>query len=309
MTQNPHRPEATAHSLVVDGLRKTLGGKVVLNGVSFVAEPGRVIGLLGPNGAGKTTTLKALSGLTVLDAGSVRYGNMSWENLPPTIGGLCAVFEQSGVSNLAKAGSHLTALARYYGKSTADVASVAEQVGLSAALRKRVATYSLGMRRRLGLAEVLLAEPRWVLLDEPMNGLDPEGMMWLRGTIDTLRRSGCVVVISSHLLNEISSLIDDVVVMRAGKVLFSGTQHQMLTSVGDWVTPREIRDPRLEEVCREMGVVIVSSDAGTPIIAREDLERMRTAVGSHQDLPATDQIQMSLQQAYFLMLQREEARQ
>ena len=212
----------TPTPLVIDSLTKVYGEVTALRDVSFSAVPGRVTGFLGPNGAGKTSTLRILLGLNRPTAGSAlidgrRYRDL--ENPAHRVGGsLSADVFHPGRSGRA----HLLALALAAGIDRARVDLVLEQVGLSAAARRPVGGYSLGMRQRLGLASALLGDPAALVLDEPINGLDPDGIRWMRSLLRSLASEGRTVLLSSHVLSEVQQTVDDVVVIRHGRVVFDG---------------------------------------------------------------------------------------
>lgn len=213
----------TPTPLVIDSLTKVYGEVTALRDVSFSAAPGRVTGFLGPNGAGKTSTLRILLGLNRPTAGSALIDGQRYRDLEkPALrvgGSLSADVFHPGRSGRA----HLLALAIAAGIDRARVGLVLEQVGLSAAARRPVGGYSLGMRQRLGLASALLGDPAALVLDEPINGLDPDGIRWMRGLLRSLAAEGRTVLLSSHVLSEVQQTVDDVVVIRHGRIVFDGT--------------------------------------------------------------------------------------
>lgn len=213
----------TPTPLVVDSLTKVYGEVTALRDVSFSAVPGRVTGFLGPNGAGKTSTLRILLGLNRPTSGTalihgVRYREL--ENPAKRVGGSLSsdVFHPG-----RSARAHLSALALAAGIDRARVDTVLEQVGLTGAARRPVGGYSLGMRQRLGLASALLGDPAALVLDEPINGLDPDGIRWMRSLLRSLAAEGRTVLLSSHVLSEVQQTVDDVVVIRHGRIVFDGT--------------------------------------------------------------------------------------
>ncbi len=212
----------TPTPLVIDSLTKVYGEVTALRDVSFSAAPGRVTGFLGPNGAGKTSTLRILLGLNRPTAGSALIDGRRYRDLESPArrvgGSLSADVFHPGRSGRA----HLLALALAAGIDRARVDLVLEQVGLSAAARRPVGGYSLGMRQRLGLASALLGDPAALVLDEPINGLDPDGIRWMRSLLRSLADEGRTVLLSSHVLSEVQQTVDDVVVIRHGRVVFDG---------------------------------------------------------------------------------------
>jgi ABC-2 type transport system ATP-binding protein len=196
---------------------KRYGPIVAVDDLSFEIRPGAVTGFLGPNGAGKTTTLRMLLGLAEPTAGTAmifgrRYGEL--ENPLATVG---AVLETSGFHPWRSARHHLRMIAAAAGIPGERVNEVLRLVGLGHAARRRVGSFSLGMRQRLGVAAALLGRPRLLILDEPANGLDPEGIRWLRELLRDYVRDGNSVLISSHLLSEVAQTVDDVVIIADGR--------------------------------------------------------------------------------------------
>ncbi len=208
--------------LVIDSLTKVYGEVTALRDVSFSAVPGRVTGFLGPNGAGKTSTLRILLGLNRATAGSALIDGRRYRDLDSPAhrvgGSLSADVFHPGRSGRA----HLLALALAAGIDRVRVDHVLEQVGLSAAARRPVGGYSLGMSQRLGLASALLGDPDALVLDEPINGLDPDGIRWMRALLRSLANEGRTVLLSSHVLSEVQQTVDDVVVIRHGRIVFDG---------------------------------------------------------------------------------------
>ncbi|MBX9471432.1 ATP-binding cassette domain-containing protein [Microcella sp.] len=217
----------TPTPLVIDSLTKVYGEVTALRDVSFTAEPGRVTGFLGPNGAGKTSTLRILLGLNRPTAGSALIDGQRYRDLDRPAhrvgGSLSADVFHPGRSGRA----HLAAFALAAGIDRSRVDTVLEQVGLTHAARRAVGGYSLGMRQRLGLASALLGDPAALVLDEPINGLDPDGIRWMRSLLRSLAAEGRTVLLSSHVLGEVQQTVDDVVVIRHGRIVFDGTLDEL----------------------------------------------------------------------------------
>ncbi|KQV26406.1 ATP-binding cassette domain-containing protein [Yonghaparkia sp. Root332] len=208
--------------LAVERLSKVYGEVTALSDVSFTARPGRVTGFLGPNGAGKTSTLRILLGLNAPTAGTATIAGLPYRALDRPLarvgGSLSADVFHPGRS----ARDHLRALALAAGIPTSRADAVLQQVGLAHAARRAVGGYSLGMRQRLGLASALLGDPDALVLDEPINGLDPDGIRWMRGLLRALADEGRTVLLSSHVLSEVQQTVDDAVVIRRGRIVFDG---------------------------------------------------------------------------------------
>jgi len=222
------RPEAASGAshegrVVVENLTKRFGPVLAVDGLTFSVEPGRVTGFLGPNGAGKTTTLRMLLGLIAPTAGTASIGGRPYRGIrgPQQLVG--SVLEASDVHPGRSGRNHLRVLAPTAGADDRRVDELLELVGLTGAARRRAGGYSLGMRQRLGLAAALLGNPRVLLLDEPSNGLDPEGIRWLRGFLRQLAGEGRTVLVSSHVLSEVQQTVDDVVIIARGQLVQSTT--------------------------------------------------------------------------------------
>lgn len=211
-----------ALGIEVRGLSKSYRGTPVLREVSLDVRPGRVTGLLGPNGAGKTTLLKTIVDLATADSGSVAFDGRPFSQVDRGRGGVVVFFENWSFHPLRTVRAQLGIAAAVLGRSRSSVAEVLDIVGLSAHSRKRIGRLSLGMRRRLALAQVILGEPSCIILDEPLNGLDPEGTQWFRSMIRQLASSGATVIVSSHLLNEAERFVDDIVLLDRGRCVYQG---------------------------------------------------------------------------------------
>ncbi|MFE0748561.1 ABC transporter ATP-binding protein [Gordonia sp. NPDC058843] len=210
-------------AITIDGLTKRFGGLTAVDDLSFTVAPGRVTGFLGPNGSGKTTTLRMLLGLVEPTAGRALIGDRPFRQIPQPAQHVGAALEASSFHPGRTGLGHLKALAPQVGVQTARCREVLDFVGLSQAADRRVGGYSMGMRQRLGLATALLGDPQIILLDEPANGLDPQGIVWLRGLLRSLAHQGRTVLVSSHVLAEVRSTVDDVVVIGSGKLVRAST--------------------------------------------------------------------------------------
>jgi ABC-2 type transport system ATP-binding protein len=216
-------------SVEIRGLTKRFGSVRAVDDLSFTVPSGRVTGLLGPNGAGKTTTLRVLLGLMRPTDGVALIGSQTYVELRAPRRVVGAVLEAEGFHPGRRGRDHLRILAASAGISRTRIDAVLDEVGLTATAGRRVGEYSLGMRQRLGLASALLGEPDVLVLDEPANGLDPEGVAWLRGLLRRLAGEGRTVIVSSHLLSEIAQTVDDVVIISAGRLRFAGPLGELET--------------------------------------------------------------------------------
>jgi ABC-2 type transport system ATP-binding protein len=221
----------------ITGLTKRFGAVTAVEDLSFTVAPGRVTGFLGPNGAGKTTTLRTLLGLERATAGTATIGGARYRDLPrplETVGAaLDAAFHPGRTAR-----NHLRVTATAGGIRPNRVAAVLAQVGMSEFADRRVGGFSLGMRQRLALATTLLGDPRVLVLDEPINGLDPEGIRWIRGFLRSLASEGRTVLVSSHLLSEVQQSVDDVVIISRGRLVKAGS----LAELESEVSPRTVID-------------------------------------------------------------------
>jgi ABC-2 type transport system ATP-binding protein len=206
-------------AIETQGLSKRFGDVVAIDDLSFVAREGAVTGFLGPNGAGKTTTLRMLLGLATPTAGSATIGGHPYGQLADPFRHVGAVLESTGFHPGRQARDHLRVLATAARLPLARVQEVLDQVGLAEAGDRRVKSFSLGMRQRLGLASALLGEPEVLILDEPANGLDPEGVHWLRRFLRGFADQGGTVLVSSHLLAEVAQTVDEVVIIARGRLV------------------------------------------------------------------------------------------
>jgi ABC-2 type transport system ATP-binding protein len=210
-------------AIVARRLTKRFGDVTAVDGLSFEVVPGRVTGFVGPNGAGKSTTLRMLLGLVEPDDGQATILGLPYASLedPITVAG--AVLEVQSFHPLRSGRNHLRVLAAASGIDDARVDEVLEIVGMTAAARRKAGKYSLGMRQRLGLAAALLGDPSVLILDEPANGLDPHGIRWLRTTLRDLAGEGKAVLVSSHQLDEVARMADEVIVIDRGRMLRQGS--------------------------------------------------------------------------------------
>jgi ABC-2 type transport system ATP-binding protein len=233
--------------IVVDDLTKVFRGKVrAVDRLSFTVEPGSITGFLGPNGAGKTTTLRMVLGLVHPTGGQATIGGVPYRHLKTPGRVVGAALESSSYHPARTARNHLRILATVAGLPLSRVDEVLELVGLRDAARRKVRGYSMGMRQRLGLAAALLGDPRVVVLDEPANGLDPDGIRWLRGLLRHLAGEGRTVLISSHQLNEVQEVADRVVILDRGRLVRAGSIEE-LTAGTDSVLVRSPNVPALHQ--------------------------------------------------------------
>ncbi|RDB49105.1 ABC transporter ATP-binding protein [Tsukamurella tyrosinosolvens] len=214
--------------LELKDVSKRRGTHDILTNVSFCARPGRVTGFLGPNGAGKSSALRVLLGLDKATSGTALVEGKPFATLREPMHSVGAVLDGSGANRSRTGRAHLRWVARAAGIDSARVDAMLHTVGIAHAADKRVSSYSLGMGRRLGLAAALLADPAALVLDEPVNGLDPEGIRWIRRFLRAEAAEGRTVLLSSHLMNEMAETVDDVVVIRQGRIVADGPLQEVV---------------------------------------------------------------------------------
>jgi ABC-2 type transport system ATP-binding protein len=220
-------PPDTSPAIEVSHLTKTFGQVRAVDDLSFTVRPGRVTGFLGPNGAGKTTTLRMLLGLVTPTSGTATIGGSRYHDLDRPMRTVGAALEAADFHPGRTALDHLRIYAPQAGVPDARAAEVLDLVGLSSAAKRRVGGFSLGMRQRLALATTLLGDPPVLLLDEPANGLDPEGIRWLRDLLRALAAQGRTVLVSSHVLSEVQQTVDDVVIIAGGRLVHASTLEEL----------------------------------------------------------------------------------
>ena len=215
--------------IVVDRLTKTYGAKKAVDDLSFTVSPGRVTGFLGPNGSGKSTTMRCMLGLDAADTGSVTFDGKKYSELNQPLTHVGSLLDAGDAHKGRSARNHLRWIAMTHGFPESRVDEVLHQVGMSEVAKTKVGKFSLGMRQRLGLAVALLGNPQTVILDEPANGLDPEGIRWTREVMRSLADSGRSVLVSSHQLVELSMVADDLIVIGQGKLISAGPIAQFMS--------------------------------------------------------------------------------
>ncbi len=212
----------------ISNLTKRFGSFTAVDDLSFVVEPGRITGFLGPNGAGKTTTLRMALGLVRPTSGTVTFDGQPYAHLVDPIATVGAALEATNFHPGRSGRDHLRVMAAASGVSDSRVDELLELTGIPAFARRRAGAYSMGMRQRLALSAALLGDPRVLILDEPANGLDPEGIRWLRGFLSRLsREDGKTILVSSHLLQEVAQTVDEVVIIANGALIRQGAMSEL----------------------------------------------------------------------------------
>ncbi|MEZ5406847.1 MAG: ATP-binding cassette domain-containing protein [Acidimicrobiales bacterium] len=252
------------YALEVDHVTKRYGATTVVDDLSFIVPPGRVTGFLGPNGSGKSTTMKIMLDLAAADAGAARIGGSRYRDLPDPARTVGAIVESDAFHPGRSGRNHLRILAAATGIPATRVDEVLEQVGLAGAADRRAGAYSLGMRQRLGLAAALLGEPPVLILDEPGNGLDPQGIRTLRDLLRAHAADGGTVLVSSHLLAEVEHLADDVIVINDGRLVTHGVLAE-LQQAASFVRTDE--PGRLADLLEQAGAT-TRADGATGLVVR-----------------------------------------
>ncbi|GAA4620657.1 ABC transporter ATP-binding protein [Saccharopolyspora hordei] len=247
------------------GLTKRYGGTTAVDDVSFTAGPGVVTGFLGPNGAGKSTTLRMLLGLEEPDAGVALVGGRPYRALGAPLREVGALLDAGDVHGGRRARDHLRVLARSNGIPARRVGEVLAEVGLAEVADRRIAGFSLGMRQRLGIAAALLGDPGVLVFDEPINGLDPEGVRWIRGLLRGMAAEGRAVLVSSHVLEEVARTADRVVVIGRGRLLADAPTAEVLARFDRGVLVRAADQPALAAVLRAHGAEVRAEDGGLSV--------------------------------------------
>ncbi|OAH10925.1 ABC transporter ATP-binding protein [Streptomyces jeddahensis] len=244
-------------------LTKRYGDKTAVNDLSFTVEPGRVTGFLGPNGAGKSTTMRLLLGLDKPDAGEATVNGVPYRDLARPLRVVGALLEARAVHTGRSAYDHLLCLAQTQGIGRRRVEEVIEQVGLASVARKRAGGFSLGMGQRLGIAAALLGDPAALVLDEPVNGLDPEGILWIRNLMKSLAAEGRAVFVSSHLMNEMAVTADHLIVIGRGRLVADcSTEEFIEQSTEQSVLVRTPDGALLAELLKGKGAAVTTTDEG-----------------------------------------------
>ena len=265
----PSVPRAMLHAMIaVEHLSKRYGKQLAVDDVSFSCEPGTVTGFLGPNGAGKSTTMRMICGLTPPTRGTATVLDTSYRKLDNP-GRQVGVLLDASAQHAGRTGREvLTLSARVLGVPDSRVSELLDLVGLpKAAAKKRVGNYSLGMRQRLGIAHALLGDPRVLVLDEPANGLDPEGIFWMRQLLREFADRAGTVLLSSHLLREIEAIADHLIVINHGKIVAEGSKAELLASTG--VLVRGLDGDALETALTAAGLTFTRGSDGAALVEAE----------------------------------------
>ncbi|MDM7855605.1 ABC transporter ATP-binding protein [Cellulomonas alba] len=244
-------------------LTKRYGDKTAVDGITFTVQPGKVTGFLGPNGAGKSTTMRMIMGLDRPTQGSVTVNGRPYDKFASPLTEVGALLEAKAVHTGRSARNHLRALAATHGIPDKRVNEVIEMTGLQQVAKRRVGGFSLGMGQRLGIAVALLGDPRTLILDEPVNGLDPEGVLWVRNLVKYLAGEGRTIFLSSHLMSEMALTADHLIVIGKGRIITDGPVDEVIAQAT--TTTVLVRSPqagRIAELVAGPGVTVSSPEPG-----------------------------------------------
>jgi ABC-2 type transport system ATP-binding protein len=266
----------------VAGLRKRFGSTLALDGMSFTVRPGQVTGFVGPNGAGKSTTLRVILGLDAPGAGHALIGGQPYAALRHPLCHVGALLDAAALQPSRSARNHLRWLACSQGLPAARADEVLGLAGLDGVARRKAGGFSLGMRQRLGIAAALLGDPPVLLLDEPFNGMDPEGIIWMRGLLKSLAAQGRAVLVSSHLMGELQDVAAHLVVVGRGRVIADTSVSELLAAVsGDRVTLRSTERTGAASVLARAGAEVTGTGPDTLTISGLPAGRVVALLGQH----------------------------
>jgi ABC-2 type transport system ATP-binding protein len=287
-------------TIEVSGLHKRFGPTVALDGLSFAVAPGQVTGFVGPNGAGKSTTMRVILGLDAPDAGSALVGGRPYQSLRQPMHHVGSLLDAGALQPSRTGRNHLLWLAHSQGLTARRVDEVIGQAGLDKAVRRKAGGYSLGMRQRLGIAAAMLGDPPVIMLDEPFNGLDPEGIVWMRGFLRSLAGQGRAVLVSSHLMSELEDTADHLVVIGRGKVIADISMAELIAAAsGGRVLLRTTARAKALTVLEDAGATVTATGPGSLTISGPSAERI-VAVLTQNAVPFSEVSahRATLEQAY-----------
>ncbi len=257
----------TEATIEVAGLRKRYGPVLALDGMSFTVQPGQVTGFVGPNGAGKSTTMRVILGLDAAEAGAALIGGQPYRALRHPLSHVGALLDAAALQPSRSGRNHLLWLACSQGLPAKRVDEVIDQAGLRSVIRRKAGGYSLGMRQRLGIAAALLGDPPILMLDEPFNGMDPEGIIWMRGFLRALAAQDRAVLVSSHLMSELEDTADHLVVVGRGRVIADTSMRDLIAAAsGNQVTLHTTARDRAATALQQAGAAVTGAAHGALII-------------------------------------------
>jgi ABC-2 type transport system ATP-binding protein len=282
-------------------LTKRYGKTVAVNEVSFTVKPGQVTGFLGPNGAGKSTTMRMILGLDTPTSGEVRVDGKPYHQLTDPLRSVGALLDPRAIVGGRNAANHLTWLADSNGIARRRVTEVLDIVGLSDVAGKRIGTFSLGMNQRLGIAAALLGDPQTVMFDEPINGLDPEGILWIRNLMKSLASEGRTVFLSSHLMSEMAQTADHLLVIGRGRIIASASTDEFINGhTAPSVRVRAVQQTKFSETLVQQGALVECGSDGAMVVTGLDSAAIGGVASAHDiTLIELAPLGSSLEEAYF----------
>ncbi|MGH8888632.1 MAG: ABC transporter ATP-binding protein [Acidothermaceae bacterium] len=270
-------------TIAVTGLRKRFGPVVALDGLSFTVNPGYVTGFVGPNGAGKSTTMRAILGLDAVDEGTTTIAGQPYRSLRRPLSHVGSLLDAGALQPSRTGRNHLLWLAHSQGLSGRRVDEVIEQVGMANAAQRKAGGYSLGMRQRLGIAAAMLGDPSALMLDEPFNGLDPEGIVWIRGFLRSLAAQGRAVLVSSHLMSELEGAATHLVVIGRGRVVADTSVAELIAKAsGGRVAVRTLARLEVTTVLANAGATVTTTGTDTLTISGLSTDQIIALLSDHQ---------------------------
>lgn len=271
-----------AATIEITGLHKRFGSVTALDDLTFTVAPGSITGFVGPNGAGKSTTMRIVLGLDSADAGQALIGGRPYRTLRRPLSHVGAVLDAGALQPSRSARNHLLWLAHSQGLSARRVDEVVEQAGLRSVARRKAGGFSLGMRQRLGIAAAMLGDPPVLLLDEPFNGMDPEGIVWMRGFLRGLAAQGRAVLVSSHLMSELQDTADHLVVVGRGRVIADSPVAELIAAAsGDRVALRTSARSAAMNALARAGGTVAATDRDLVTVAGLPAERVVAVLGEN----------------------------
>jgi len=269
-------------TIEIDGLRKRFGQVQALDGMTFTVGPGQVTGFVGPNGAGKSTTMRVIVGLDAPDAGTATIGGRPYRSLKNPLGYVGLLLDAGALQPSRSARNHLLWLAHSQGLKAGRVDEVIAQAGLEPAARRKAGGYSLGMRQRLGIAAALLGDPPVLIFDEPFNGMDPEGIVWMKGFLRSLAAQGRAVLVSSHLMGELQDTAGHLVIIGRGKVIADTSVTDLIAAAsGNRITLRTTAPADAMTVLIGAGAKVTATGSGVLSVAGLSSETTVSVLAGH----------------------------
>jgi ABC-2 type transport system ATP-binding protein len=269
-------------TIEINGLRKRFGSTQALDGMTFTVQPGQVTGFVGPNGAGKSTTIRVVVGLDAPDAGNATIGGRPYHSLRKPLTHVGSLLDAGALQPSRSARNHLLWLAHSQGLKAGRVDEVIAAAGLESAARRKAGGYSLGMRQRLGIAAALLGDPAVLIFDEPFNGMDPEGIVWMKGFLRELGAQGRAVLVSSHLMSELQDTAGHLVVVGRGKVIADTSVADLIAAAsGNRISLRTTAPADAMTVLTGAGAEVTATGSGALEVSNLSPERVVAVLTSH----------------------------